>query len=113
MAQSASNPYFAAVANEWNDIRAGYFTEHRRDAAIAKANLPPGAIVADVGTGTGFVALGLASQAAKVIGFDASAEMLAVARRNLSTLANVDFCEAAGDQRLVPDGTFDGVFANR
>jgi len=58
----------------------------RRDAAIAKANLPPNAIVADVGTGTAFVAQGLAARAAKVIGFDASPDMLAVARRNLSEL---------------------------
>ncbi|MBI3362334.1 MAG: methyltransferase domain-containing protein, partial [Chloroflexi bacterium] len=35
------------------------------------------------GTGTGFVAMGLASKAAKVYGFDASPEMLAVAHRLL------------------------------
>jgi arsenite methyltransferase len=109
---SSSNPYFAAVAEQWDEIRAGYFTEHMRDAAIAKANLPPNAVVADVGTGTGFVAQGLASRAVKVIGFDASPDMLAVARRNLSDFDNVEFREAAGDQLPVPDGTFDGVFAN-
>ncbi len=49
---------------------------------------------------------------AKVIGFDASPDMLAVARRNLSNLSNVEFREAAGDQLPVSDGTFDGVFAN-
>jgi arsenite methyltransferase len=112
MSASSSNPYFAAVAEQWDDIRAGYFTEHMRDAAIAKANLPPNAIVADVGTGTAFVAQGLAARAAKVIGFDASPDMLAVARRNLSNLSNVEFREAAGDQLPTPDGTFDGVFAN-
>lgn len=111
-ASSSSNPYFAAVAEQWDEIRAGYFTEHMRDAAIAKANLPPDAIVADVGTGTAFVAQGLAARAAKVIGFDASPDMLAVARRNLSNLSNVEFREAAGDQLPAPDGTFDGVFAN-
>jgi ubiquinone/menaquinone biosynthesis C-methylase UbiE len=112
MSTSSSNPYFATVAEQWDDIRAGYFTEHTRDAAIAKANLPPNAIVADVGTGTAFVAQGLAARAAKVIGFDASPDMLAVARRNLSNLSNVEFREAAGNQLPVPDGTFDGVFAN-
>ena len=57
-----------------------------RDAAIAKAHLPPNAVVADVGTGTGFVAAGLAAQAKQVVGFDASPDMLAVARRNLARL---------------------------
>ncbi len=112
MSTADSNTYFAQVADQWDEIRAGYFTEHMRDAAIAKAHLPENAVVADVGTGTGFVAHGLAQRAAHVIGFDASPDMLAVARRNLSNLRNVEFREAAGDQLPVPDGTFDGVFAN-
>ncbi len=109
---SNSNTYFAQVADQWDEIRAGYFTEHMRDAAIAKANLPPNATVADVGTGTGFIARGLVERASQVIGFDASPDMLAVARRNLAAFDNVEFREAAGDQLRVSDDTFDGVFAN-
>jgi ubiquinone/menaquinone biosynthesis C-methylase UbiE len=112
MSQSAANPYFAAVADQWDEIRSGYFTEQMRDAAITKADLPPKAVVADVGTGTGFVAQGLALRAAKVIGFDASPEMLAVARRNLAALGNVEWREAPGDQLPVAADTLDGVFAN-
>jgi arsenite methyltransferase len=112
MTDAPSNPYFAEVAEQWDEIRSGYFTEHMRDAAIAKAHLPPQAIVADVGTGTGFVAAGLAAQAKRVIGFDASPDMLAVARRNLANFANVEFREATGDQLPVSGETFDGVFAN-
>jgi ubiquinone/menaquinone biosynthesis C-methylase UbiE len=44
--------------------------------------LPPAERVADVGTGTGRHALRLARRGARVTGFDASPEMLAVARRN-------------------------------
>ena len=112
MSEAPSNPYFATVADQWDEIRSGYFTEHMRDAAIAEANLPPNAVVADVGTGTGFVAAGLASRATRVIGFDASPEMLAVARRNLAEFDNVEFREAAGDQLPVTNEMFDGVFAN-
>ena len=112
MANAPSNPYFAEVAEQWDEIRSDYFTEHMRDMAIAKAHLPPNAIAADVGTGTGFVAAGLAAQAAHVIGFDASPEMLAVARRNLAEFNNVEFREAVGDQLPVASGMFDGVFAN-
>lgn len=112
MTNAPSNPYFAEVAEQWDEIRSGYFTEHMRDAAIAKANLPPHAIVADVGTGTGFVAAGLASRAARVIGFDASPDMLAVARRNLAQCASVEFREATGDRLPVSSEMFDGVFAN-
>ena len=112
MTNTPSNPYFAEVAEQWDEIRADYFTEHMRDAAIAKVNLPAQAIVADVGTGTGFVAAGLVKQAAHVTGFDASPDMLAVARRNLAQFNNVEFREAVGDQLPVADEMFDGVFAN-
>ncbi len=108
----AANTYFAQVARQWDDIRAGYFTEHMRDAAIARAQVPAGAVVADVGTGTGFVAAGLAPKAAKVYGFDASAAMLEVARRNVAAFSNVELREAPGDRLPLPDGVLDGVFAN-
>jgi len=112
MSEAPSNMYFATVADQWDEIRSGYFTEHMRDAAIAKANLPANAVVADVGTGTGFVARGLVERASQVIGFDASPDMLAVARRNLAGFDNVELREAAGDQLPVSDKMFDGVFAN-
>ena len=110
--------YFANVAEQWDEMRAGYFTEHMRDAAIAKAGamhaspLRPEAVVADVRTGTGFVALGLAPKVAKVIGFDASPEMLAVARRNLAAFPNVELRQASGDRLPLPDGALDAAFAN-
>ena len=107
-----SNPYFAMVAEQWDEIRSDYFTEHLRDAAIDKACLLANAVVADVGTGTGFVAAGLALRTAHVVGFDASPEMLAVARRNLAQFDNVEFREAVGDQLPVSGEMFDGVFAN-
>ena len=109
---SSSNEYFASVANQWDEIRAGYFTEHMRDAAIAKAALKEGAVVADIGTGTGFVAAGLAPHAAKVYGFDASSEMLEVARKNLAGFSNVELRQSPGDSLPLPDTSLDGIFAN-
>ncbi len=109
---SNSSDYFASVAGQWDQMRAEYFTEHMRDAAIARSQLPEGAVVADVGAGTGFVAAGLAGRAARVYGFDASAEMLAVARRNLAAFSNVELRQAPGDALPLADRTLDGVFAN-
>ena len=62
---SDSIQYFAGVAGEWDEIRSGFFTPEMRDAAIRKADLPSQAIVADVGTGTGFVLHGLVGKAAE------------------------------------------------
>lgn len=109
---SDSRPYFAEVAEQWDEIRSGYFTEHMRDAAIKRANLPSNSIVGDVGTGTGFVTAGLAPLAEKVYGFDASPAMLDVARRNLAGFSNVELMETPGDHLPLPDGVLDGIFAN-
>ncbi len=113
-----SNAYFAQVAGQWDAMRSGYFTEHMRDAAIARVAALPGvpldaqAVVADVGTGTGFVAAGLAARVGKVLGFDASPAMLEVARKNLAGLPNVELRQSAGDQLPLPDQALDAVFAN-
>ncbi len=93
-------------------MRAGYFTEEMRDAAIARAGLSPDSVVADVGTGTGFVILGLAPLVAKVYGFDESPEMLGEARRNTAAHPNVELREAAGDRLPLTDNSLDAVFAN-
>ncbi|GJM42614.1 MAG: hypothetical protein DHS20C20_28960 [Ardenticatenaceae bacterium] len=104
--------YFARVAEDWDDIRSGYFTEEMRDAAIRLACLASDAIVADVGTGTGFVIQGLAPHVAKAYGFDESPEMLAVAKRNLAAFDNVELREAQGGTLPLPDNSVDAVFGN-
>ena len=108
----SSKEYFAKVAHKWDDLRAGFFTEEMRDDAIGRIQLSPSAIVADVGTGTGFVARGLAPRVGRVLGFDQAPEMLEIARRNLADVGNVEFIEAPGDDLPLPDGTLDAVFAN-
>ncbi len=107
-----SQEYFASVAGQWDELRAGYFSECMRDRIIAKAKLPKGAIVADIGTGTGFFAAGLAKPAAIVYGFDASVEMIKVARRNLEVFPNVELRQCQGEGIPLPDQILDGVFAN-
>ncbi|HUN21754.1 MAG TPA: methyltransferase domain-containing protein [Anaerolineales bacterium] len=104
--------YFNQVAPQWDALRSEYFTAAMRDDAIARAQLPPNAVVADIGTGTGFVAGRLAQLFANVCGFDANPAMLAIARQKLAHLANVEFHQAEGSQIPVSTGSFDGVFAN-
>ena len=54
--------YFSEVAGQWDELRSGFFTAAMRDAAIARAGLVPGGVLADVGTGTGFVLRGKADR---------------------------------------------------
>ncbi len=104
--------YFREVAPHWDQMRQGYFTEEVRDAAIARANLGRDSVVADVGTGTGFMLDGVAPRVRKAYGFDNSAEMLGVARTNLSRLGNVELRLSEGSSLPLEDGSLDAVFAN-
>lgn len=72
-------------------------------AALLASSLAPvaGRRIADVGTGTGRAAIGLAKLGADVVGFDASTEMLAVARKRAAdAAAAVAF--AVGDAHALP-----------
>jgi len=104
--------YFDQVAEEWDHLRAGYFDETTRGAAIEQAGLSPEMVVADVGTGTSFMIQGFAPLVRKVYGFDASTEMLKVAARNLEGFDNVELRQADGLSLPLEDGSLDAIFAN-
>ena len=87
----ASADYFEKVANQWDRIRSGYFTEAVRQSAIRKAYLRPDMVVADVGAGTGFMAAGLAPLVKQVHVLDGAPAMLEVARGNLPFLRMLYF----------------------
>jgi arsenite methyltransferase len=108
----ASSEYFKQVAGSWDQISAGYFGKAVRDAAIAKAYLRPEMAVADIGSGTGFIAAGLAPLVKRVYVVDGSAAMLEVAKHNLSDFSNVEYHEADGASLPFPDESLDAVFAN-
>lgn len=109
---SASSSYFEKIAKQWDDIRGGYFTEAVRETAIKKAYLRPEMTVADVGSGTGFVAAGLAPIVQKIFVLDGSPAMLEVARKNLSQFTNIEFHLSDGQSLALPDEAVDTAFAN-
>lgn len=85
-------------------------TEHLVEAAL---ELPRGARVADVGTGSGAVALALADERPdlRIVATDISGDALAVARANAARLGlDVEFAE--GDLLDAVDGPLDAVLSN-
>lgn len=108
----SSSAYFRQVAGRWDNIRSGYFGEAVRQAAIEKAYLRPEMVVADVGSGTGFVAAGLATLVRRVYVVDGSEAMLDVARKNLNDFQNIEFHQADGLSLPFPEESLDAVFAN-
>jgi ubiquinone/menaquinone biosynthesis C-methylase UbiE len=103
--------YFDQVAGKWDDMRRQFFGEGVRRAAVEAAGVAPGAVVADVGTGTGFLAEAALDAGARVIGIDVSEGMLDQVR---GRFAGRPFEARAGDVDALPLGTgeVDAVLAN-
>jgi ubiquinone/menaquinone biosynthesis C-methylase UbiE len=106
--------FFDEVASDWDTMRLTYYDERVIDQLAAHTQLTGDQTVIDVGTGTGFVAAGLAAHAHRVLGYDNSPSMLEVARANLDRLGidNVELAE--GDLADLPlaDGAVDATVAN-
>lgn len=75
-------------------MRLTYYDERVIEQLAARTQLTGEQTVVDVGTGTGFVAAGLAAHAHRVLGFDNARSMLEVARANMDRL-DVDNVELA------------------
>ncbi len=108
----ASSEYFQHVAGQWDQLRSGYFGEAVRKVDIDKAYLRPEMAVADIGSGTGFLAAGLAPLVKRVYVVDGSAAMLEVAKKNLSQFDNIEYHEADGASLPFPEDSLDAAFAN-
>jgi len=87
--------FFEHVSAQWDGMRSSFYSADVIDALAEHGRVTATSRVADVGTGTGFVAAGLAGQAAAVAGIDNSPAMLAVAADNLAALG-VDNVRLAG-----------------
>lgn len=111
---SAVKAFFDKVAEQWDTMRLDYYDERVIERLGDLAGLTDDMTVLDVGTGTGFVAAGLAPRAAKVIGVDSAVEMLDVARRNLDKLGvdNVELRQADVARLPLEDDSVDAAFAN-
>lgn len=82
----AAAAYFAANAKAWDRIRSLHAPEAEVEDAIRRfvGERPVGSLL-DVGTGTGRILELLSDRAQKMLGVDASAAMLSVARANLDS----------------------------
>lgn len=70
-----SQHYFDLIAHRWNKIRQEYFRDDIRPLIFDKIDFK-NRIVADLGSGTGYLALAEASQSRIVFAFDQSQNML-------------------------------------
>jgi len=103
--------YFNDVAADWDSMRKQFFGEGVRRAAVAAAGIEPGMTVADIGTGTGFLAEAAIEAGARVIGVDLSEGMLA---QVTGRLAGKAFEARQSEATTLPlaEGEVDAVLAN-
>lgn len=106
--REASQQFFATSAGQWDRLREELFGRDFVPVALLGL-LPSNWVVGDLGCGTGALLPALAPHAARVIGVDASGEMLAAARDRMKGLANVELREGALEALPLPDASLDAV----
>lgn len=107
-----SKIYFKEVANQWDTMRQGFFSEAVREKAYSLANIKSGESAADIGAGTGFVTEGLIRKGLNVIAVDRSEEMLDQMKKNFNSSSRVEYRQGEAECLPVETGTVDYAFAN-
>jgi excisionase family DNA binding protein len=106
--------YFNRVAPQYNEQRSNAYGSALRDIITGQADLTAETVVADIGAGTGYIALEMAHKAKKVLAVDNSASMLAVAREEAARqkIDNIEFFEGEAETLPMQDRTVDCIVSN-
>ncbi len=109
----SSVSYFDSIADKWNVIRSEYFKDELKQISLSKVDIKD-MICADLGCGTGFISLALASKAKLVFSLDCSRNMLK--ELNSSALNNgynnIYPIKGLMDDIPLFDNSMDAVFTN-
>lgn len=110
---SRARAFFDARAPEWDALRSIFNDEALRARAIAQL-VPEGMCVAEVGTGTGVLALELARQGIRVIAIDHSPAMLDATRAKLeeSRIPGVELRQGEASRLPIGDAEVDAAMAH-
>lgn len=108
----SSKEFFDRVAQDWDQMREGYFSDDVRVGALAAAAVEKGRIAADIGAGTGFISQGLVQAGLRVIAVDQSEVILNEMKRKFDGLSTIDYRVGNAQEIPVPDESVDYTFAN-
>ena len=104
----AAQAFFAGAAGQWDRLREEVYGRGLNQTALL-ALLPSHWTVADLGCGTGALALALAPNVRRVIGVDQSAAMLKAARARTAAVGNVELRRGSLEAVPVEDRSCDAA----
>jgi ubiquinone/menaquinone biosynthesis C-methylase UbiE/DNA-binding transcriptional ArsR family regulator len=105
---AASQKFFATTAGQWDLVRDDLFGREFLSTSLLSL-LDDTWVIGDLGCGTGLATAAIAPHVGKVIGVDASEEMLGAARTRLSGLKNVDWRTGTLEALPIKDHTLDAA----
>jgi excisionase family DNA binding protein len=113
-AENQVKDYFNEVAPQYNEQRSIVYGNALREIIFNHAKIDSKQVVADIGAGTGYLALELAKKAGQVIAVDNSPKMLNIAKEQAlkAGVANIEFLEGLAEELSIKSKTVDLVFAN-
>ena len=106
--RTRSQEFFSSVAGQWDAVRTDLFGERSPLVGLLSFTNPDW-VVADLGCGTGALSATLAPFVRQVIAVDASAAMLAAARRRLDGATNVDIRQGQVESLPIDAAQVDAV----
>lgn len=106
--RTRSEEFFRAGAKQWDHLRDDLFGRRFFLPALLGL-LDEGAVIGDLGCGTGQVAETIAPFVGQVIGVDASPSMLKAAKKRLEPFPNVDLRAGSLESLPIDDGTLDAA----
>jgi len=108
-----SRTFFDSVGAEWDALRKVFNDDVLRARALGRL-VPEGLRVADVGTGTGVLALELARAGLEVVAIDHSSRMLEATRAKIETAGETSIALKRGEASALPlaDAEVDAAFAH-
>jgi ArsR family transcriptional regulator len=106
--RETSQQFFASKAGQWDRLRDGLFGADFAVGALVGL-VPDTWTVGDLGCGTGATTARLAPHVARVIGVDASSEMLAAAADRVADAPNVDLRHGTLEALPIDNGVLDAA----
>lgn len=107
-----SKQYFNTISSNWDEMRSSFFPDSVRTKVISEAGLKYGEVVADIGSGTGFISEALANLPVSIIAIDQSENMLKVMKEKFDYRQDIKYMQSNSDHIPLRNSSVNVALAN-